>query len=146
MPRPPCAEHTYYRCCDYSFQNIICRLLRARRASPYGSSITACHGAPLHVLMCFVWAMTCLAQFGITYRIYHVVMYINYWIPILYGRGVPRPIRHNVPNLSCRYVYKLLNTNSVGAKPDSPVVCGAHELRLFSISILRAKPDSPKSA
>ena len=36
------------------------------------------------------------------------------------GRGVPRPIRHNVPNLSCRYVYKLLDTNSVGAKPDSP--------------------------
>ena len=46
MPRPPCAahtycdysrhcchwcaEHTYYRCCDYSFQDIICRLLRAR--------------------------------------------------------------------------------------------------------------------
>ena len=36
------------------------------------------------------------------------------------GDGVPRPIRHNVPNLSCRYVYKLLDTNSVGAKPDSP--------------------------
>ena len=46
-------------------------------------SITACHGAPLHVLMCFVWAMACLAQFGTTYRIYHAVMYINYWIPIL---------------------------------------------------------------
>ena len=62
------------------------------------------------------------------------------------GRGVPRPNRHNVPNLSCRYVYKLLNTNSVGAKPDSPVVCGAHELRLFSISILRARRASPNSA
>ena len=24
-----------------------------------------------------------LAQIDITYRIYHVVMYINYWIPIL---------------------------------------------------------------
>ena len=36
------------------------------------------------------------------------------------GDGVPRPIRHNVLNLSCRYVYKLLDTNSVGAKPDSP--------------------------
>ena len=48
MPRPPCAEHTYYRCCDYSFQNIICRLLRARRVAPYGGgSITACHGTPL---------------------------------------------------------------------------------------------------
>ena len=29
--------HTNYRYCDYSFQDIICRLLRARRASPLQS-------------------------------------------------------------------------------------------------------------
>ena len=49
------------------------------------------------------------------------------------GDGVPRPIRHNVPNLSCRYVYKLLDTNSVGAKPDSPKKCALRILLIMSL-------------
>ena len=41
-----------------------------------------------------------------------------------------------MPNLSCRYVYKLLDTNSVGAKPDSPAKCAS---RIFLIIRLRAR-------
>ena len=65
------------------YNPMFCIALTLHTAAIRRGSITACHGAPLLLLMCFVGATAYLAQFGITYRIYHVVMYINYWIPIL---------------------------------------------------------------